>query len=70
MDCKTTHPLTPEEAKERLRGAAADAGLVSWTRQHPLEGVSFAFLLGLLCAGSPDARRAIRDALLLFVRDI
>lgn len=68
MDRKTTDPLTPEEAKARLLGAAADAGPVSWTREHPLEGVSFAFLLGLLTGGSPDARRALTDIVLLLTR--
>ncbi|MBI5016751.1 MAG: hypothetical protein HZB55_14860 [Deltaproteobacteria bacterium] len=69
MDREATHPLTPEEAKARLLSAADDAGLVSWTRHHPVEGVSLAFLLGVLTGGSPDARHAIRDTLLLFARD-
>jgi hypothetical protein len=34
MDRDTTHPLTPEEAKIRLRAAAERVSLINWMSQH------------------------------------
>lgn len=58
MDSKTNRPLTPEEAKERLREAASQVGVTHWIRRHPLSllagAVSAGYLVGSL---SPRARR-------------
>jgi len=70
VDRQAADPLTPAEAKARLLQAAGDVGLASWTREHPLEGVSLALLLGLLTGASPDARQAVRDVLLLLARGL
>lgn len=67
---EVAQPLTTQEAKARLVETAADSRLVEWTRDHPLQGVSVAFLSGLLVGSSADARRAILDALAFVVRKL
>jgi hypothetical protein len=50
MDRDTSHPLTPEEAKARLRAAAEQASLANWMNQHKV-GVLAAALAGGFIAG-------------------
>ncbi|MEF8793682.1 hypothetical protein [Thiohalorhabdus sp.] len=58
MDNETNRPLTPEEAKERLREVASEVGVTPWIRRHPVTvlagSVSIGYLVGSL---SPRERR-------------
>ncbi len=52
MDRDTTRPLTPEEAKQRLREVASHAGVTGWTRRHPYNATLLALTAGLVAGGS------------------
>ena len=65
MDRKTAGPLTPAEAKERLRSAAREVGMTPWIRRHPLESLAAGLALGyLLQSVPPRARRSLAYAAL------
>lgn len=68
MDRPTNEPLTPAQAKERLRAAAREAGVASWVRRHPWQalvgGVSAGFVMGSL---PPDIRRSLGRRLSRFL---
>ena len=55
MASKTPNPLTPEEAKERLRRAARDAGLSAWIKRQPYQAMILGLAAGVVL-GSPHAR--------------
>ena len=48
MDRDTSEPLTPEQAKARLRAAAQQASPSAWVRRHPLHALSAALLGGFI----------------------
>ena len=68
MACEKIRPLTPEEAKARLLEAATRVGPRDFTRRHPWEGVSAAFLLGCLAGSEADSRVAVRESLSLLLK--
>ncbi|HHO68893.1 MAG TPA: hypothetical protein ENK12_07670 [Gammaproteobacteria bacterium] len=45
-------PLTTEQAKQRLREVARDAGISGWTRRHPYHAVLVAMMAGLAAGGA------------------
>jgi hypothetical protein len=63
-----TRPLTPDEAKTKLLEAASRVGPLDFTRRHPWEGVSAAFLLGCLAGSESDARGVARESLRLLLK--
>jgi hypothetical protein len=63
MERTTSHPLTPEEAKRRLREAAAATGPSAWVRRHPGDALLFALIGGLFMGAYPDASRRLADNL-------
>jgi len=67
MDRPEDHPLTPEEAKERLRLAAKRASPAGWVRARPWSAISLAFAAGLLAGAEPAARKPLAEALALVV---
>lgn len=48
MDRHHAEPLTTEEAKLRLRAAAAQASPSAWMRRHPLGALGIALLGGFV----------------------
>lgn len=60
--------MTLEEAKALVRRTAADAGLLSWVRAHPLEAAASAFALGLLSGSGRETRRTASSLLALLFR--
>lgn len=47
-----TPPLTPAEAKARLREASSRASITGWTRRNPYNAVLLALTAGLVVGGS------------------
>lgn len=64
MGSATTDPVSPAQAKQRLRAAARHAGMAAWMRRHPHEGLAMGFLAGLLFGGCPQVREAATRRLL------
>jgi len=52
MDRNTTGPLTPEEAKARLRSIAGSMGPVAWIREKPRESLGMALLAGMIAGNA------------------
>ena len=48
MDDSAPHPLTPAQAKQRLREAATRAGLPYWVRQSPWQALLASMAIGYL----------------------
>ena len=48
----STRPMTPDEAKARLREAAGRASVIGWTRSHPYNATLLALTVGLVAGGS------------------
>lgn len=65
----TTEPLSPEQAKRRLRTLARHTGMTAWVRRHPCEALSLGFLAGLLFGNCPQTRQATVRALLRLLSD-
>jgi hypothetical protein len=69
MERKTTQPLSPEDAKARLRAAATGGQALAWMRAYPKEGILVAFILGLIIGTSSTASQALASGLVaLFKR--
>lgn len=68
MAREKTRPLTPEEAKAKFLAAATLLGPAEFTRRHPWEGVSAAFLVGCLAGSEPGARRSVLDSVSLLLK--
>lgn len=65
MDNATSNPLSPEQAKQRLRTVARDNSVAAWVRRRPYRALAAGFLAGLLFGGCPPtceatARRLLR----------
>ncbi len=48
MDRDTSHPLTPEEAKARLRAAAQQLSLTTWMSRHTWRALALALAGGFV----------------------
>jgi hypothetical protein len=68
MGRPTTQPLTPEEAKARLRSAAMGGQVFSWLWRSPLEAVLVAFISGVIIGVSATARDALVSGVLGLLR--
>jgi hypothetical protein len=68
MERKATQPLNPEEAKLRLRAAAAGGEVLSWVWSYPKESVLAAFILGLIVGASPTARETLASGLVALLK--
>jgi hypothetical protein len=68
MERQRTQPLNPEEAKARLRAAAAGSKGFSWAWSYPKEGVLAAFILGFIVGTSPTAREALASGMLALLK--
>jgi ElaB/YqjD/DUF883 family membrane-anchored ribosome-binding protein len=58
------HPLSTEEAKERLRRAAENAGLAGLIRRHPYQALLIAGLAGLVLGSEAERRDLLIKTLL------
>ncbi len=67
MDRSEDHPLTAEEAKQRLRLVAKHAGPAGWVRERPWSAVALAFAAGLLAGAEPVARKPLAEAMALLI---
>jgi len=56
--------LSTEEAKQRLRYAAENAGLAGLVRRHPFQSLLIASLAGLLLGSETERRDLLLKALL------
>jgi len=57
MDRRPARPLTPAEAKTRLRRAAGEVGFVPWVRRHPVPALLAGATAGFLLGAMPRATR-------------
>lgn len=58
MDRQPDRPLTPDEAKAKLRETASEVGVAPWIRRHPVSGLAAAIAIGYLVGSlSPRTRR-------------
>jgi len=58
------HPLSTDEAKQRLRRAAENAGFAGLIRRHPYRTILFGALAGLLLGSEAERRDLLIRALL------
>jgi hypothetical protein len=64
VDRNTVKPLTPEQAKERLRSVASNMGPAAFIRKNPRETVGMAFVAGMLAGKSSRADEALANTLI------
>ena len=57
MDRRPARPLTPAEAKTRLRRAAGEVGFVPWVRRHPVPALLVGATAGFLFGAMPRQTR-------------
>ena len=63
MDRNTAGPLTPEQAKARLRSVADSMGPAAFIREKPRETIGMAFVAGMLAGKSSRANEALANTL-------
>lgn len=63
MAGKTHYPLSPEQAKGRLRLASERLSLRAWMRRSPEEALLYSFLAGVALAECPGTCELIRGLL-------
>lgn len=68
MDRQTPDPLSPLEARARLRAAASRGLILPWARSRPKEAAVAAFLAGFLVGSSPRPGELARDVVLALLR--
>jgi hypothetical protein len=68
MERKATQPLSPEDAKARLRTAASGGQALSWLRSYPKEGALAAFILGFIIGTSSTASQALASGLVALLK--
>ena len=61
MDRNTTGPLTPEEAKARLRSIAGSMGPVAWIREKPRESLGMALLAGMIAGNATKTNEVMAN---------
>ena len=64
MDRNTTGPLSPEEAKARLRSIAGNMGPVAWIREKPRESLGMALLAGMMAGNITRTNEAMANSLI------
>lgn len=65
MDREPNRPLTPDEAKARLRAAAAEVGVAPLIRRHPVTGMAAGAAIGYLVGSLPPRTRRRAGSILL-----
>lgn len=68
MERTTTQPLTPKEAKARLRVAMTAGDSAAWVWRSPRYTLLAAFMLGFAVGTSSAAREALASAIVALVR--
>jgi hypothetical protein len=68
VERNATQPLSPEDAKARLRTAATGGQGLSWGRNYSKEGVLAAFILGLIIGTSSTASKALASGLVALLK--
>src|SRR6266511_4352910 len=68
VERNATQPLSPEDAKARLRTAATGGLALSWVRNYPKEGVLAAFILGFIIGTSSTASKALASGLVALLK--
>jgi hypothetical protein len=61
MDRNTTGPLSPEEAKARLRSIAGSMGPVAWIREKPRESLGMALLAGMIAGNASTTNEVMAN---------
>jgi len=61
MGRNTTGPLSPEEAKARLRTIAGSMGPVAWIREKPRESLGMALLAGMMAGNITRTNEAMAN---------
>lgn len=69
MDRVTTGPLTPEQAKARLRSVVDNMGPAAFIREKPRETIGMAFIAGMLAGKSSRANEALANTLVSLLLD-
>jgi hypothetical protein len=67
MDLEKTGPLSPEEAKARLRQAVGELGLHAWVKRRPYEALAVSFATGLVLATSKSMRGLLLKTLMRII---
>lgn len=57
-------PLTPAEAKERLRIAAEEVSVSNWVSRNPLGAVTAGLLGGIVLGSASNLRRTLSRSLI------
>lgn len=60
MGGQETQPLTPEEAKARLRQAASHLGIGPWVRKQPIDAMLLGVFGGFLIGQIPRLWKRLR----------
>ena len=68
MERKTTQPLSPEDAKARLRSVSTGGQALSWVSSFPKEATLAAFIVGVIVGTSPTAREALVRGVIALLR--
>jgi hypothetical protein len=68
MECKATQPLNREDAKARVREAAAGVTPLSWVWSYPQEATVAAFIMGVIVGISPTAREAVGHGIVALLK--
>ena len=64
MGRNTTGPLSPEEAKARLRSIAGSMGPIAWIREKPRESLGMALLAGMIAGNTSRTNEALANSLI------
>lgn len=64
MDRNSTGPLTPQQAKARLRRIAGDMGPAAFIREKPRESLGMAFVAGMLAGKSSKSNEALANTVI------
>jgi hypothetical protein len=64
MDRNATGPLSPEEAKARLRSIAGNMGPLAWVREKPRESLGIALLAGMMAGNVTRTNEAMANSLI------
>lgn len=67
MADSTPDPLTPDQAKQRLRSAARQASFAVWIRRHPYEAALLGLTAGFLFERCPELRKAVLRGLVRYI---
>jgi hypothetical protein len=68
VERKKIQPLSPEDAKARLRAVSTGGQVLSWVSSYPKEATLAAFIVGVIVGTSPTARDALVRGVIALLR--